>query len=155
MSMLAPVPSAVSDRSSALPGAKPRRRLHVVVTTTSSPRQITPEIPPPPETAIQKLALYAFEAVEGIRQVAALGRTISPSVIEELQAQRHARIEQRSLHKDSRRVVATPGPAHLSRVSDQKIEGVVVLQAAPRATAVTFTLEFSRARWQATQLTVL
>lgn len=113
------------------------------------------ELPPPAEAAVQKLALFAFEAVEGSRAIAGLGRLISAEVMAELRMQRRARTEQRSLHGDTRRIVPTPGPAHLSRTADRVVDGVVVLRAVPRSIAVAFRFEWAAERWQATQLTVL
>lgn len=110
---------------------------------------------PPPDAAVQRLALYAFEAVEGVRSISGLGRLISPAAIGELQVQRRARTEQRSLYGDTRRVVPTPGPAHVSRPQPLVVEAVVVLRAAARSVAVAIKLEFTFNRWQATQVTVL
>ena len=151
-----PEPQAPPRARSAARSRRPRH-LHAV---EAASRPVPPpgtdaEMPPPAEAAVQRLALFAFEAVEGSRAIAGLGRLISPEVIAELRLQRRARTEQRSLHGDTRRIVPTPGPAHLSRTADRVVDGVVVLRAVPRSIAVAFRFEWTAERWQATQLTVL
>ncbi|GAB2560787.1 Rv3235 family protein [Leucobacter ruminantium] len=122
----------------------------------AAPRPVCQEQPePPPASAIRRLALLAFEVVEGHRPIAQLGSLVSAEVIDALAERRRARVELRSMIRDRRRVVPTPGRPRLDRPLPNVIEGVVVLQAEPRCTAVAFRLEIRRDRWQATHLTVL
>ncbi|WP_146120090.1 Rv3235 family protein [Leucobacter massiliensis] len=113
------------------------------------------DIPPPPTITIQKLALYAFEAVEGTRTVAQLGQWITSDVAAALAERRAARTERRTLYRDARRIVACPGPAHLDRPSSSVIEATVVLYAEPRSRSVALRFEHDGGRWRATELTVL
>lgn len=110
---------------------------------------------PPSEAAIQRLALLAFEVIEGDRPVAQLGNLVSPRVIEELRRRRTARIERRTLLDDRRRTVPRPGKPHSYRPSSLAFESAVVLQAEARAVAVALRFEISRGRWQIVHLTVL
>lgn len=110
---------------------------------------------PPPERALQRLALYLFEVVEGFRPLDQLGRMISIEALDTVRMQRSARVERRTLLGDNRRVVPTPSSAHISVPCIGVVESVVVLLASPRSTAVAMRLEFARARWQATNVAVL
>lgn len=110
---------------------------------------------PPPAASIQRLALYAFEALEGMRAVSQLAGTITPEVARDLQERRLARTERRTLYGDQRRIVAIPGPVHMSRPHLEAVEAAVVLHARGRTTAVALRLEPSAGRWRATSLTVL
>lgn len=112
-------------------------------------------MPPLADTAIQRLALMAFEAVEGHRPLAQLGRLISPSVLTDLSRQRSSRVERRSLYRDQRRVVPAPGVPHRSEPAPDVIECAVVLNSPTRSSAVAMRLECDGERWQATEVTVL
>ncbi len=114
-----------------------------------------PRVPPPPPAAIRRLALYAFEALEGVRSVTQLAGALTPEVSAALHERRAARTERRSLYKDQRRIVATPGPAHISHVSRSVVEAAVVLHAAGRTCAVALRFEAAGTRWRATHLTVM
>lgn len=105
--------------------------------------------------AIQRLALSAFEILEGTRAIGQLAGWITPEVLQQLQERRAARTERRTLYQDHRRVVATPGPAHISRPSRNVVEATVVLHAAVRTSAVAVRLERSNEQWRATHLTLL
>jgi hypothetical protein len=113
------------------------------------------DVPPPAVMTIQKLALYAFEALEGSRSVAQLGGWITREVAAALLERRAARTERRTLYRDARRVVACPGPAHIDRPLPHIIEATVVLYAEPRSRSVALRLEHNGSRWRATDLTVL
>lgn len=110
---------------------------------------------PPPQLALQRLALYTFEAVEGFRPLAQLGRLVSVDALETIRLQRSARVEQRTLCGDTRRIVPAPGTAHVNMPKTGVVESVVVLLAQPRAIAIAMRLEFSHGRWQATEVAVL
>lgn len=110
---------------------------------------------PPPTPALQRLALYAFEAVEGARTVSQLAGTVTPDVARELQARRALRTERRTMLHDHRRIVAIPGPVHSSRPHPEAIEAAVVLHARGRTSVVAFRIEWNAERWRATELTVL
>lgn len=112
--------------------------------------------PPPPENhTVRRLALYAFEALEGTRSIAQLGSWLTTELAQSLAERRAARLERRSLYRDDRRTMAAPGPAHLQQVSPEAIEATVVLHAGQRATAVALRFECTGSRWRATELTVL
>ncbi|WP_449283071.1 Rv3235 family protein [Leucobacter sp.] len=113
------------------------------------------DVPPPEIMTIQKLALYAFEALEGSRSVAQLGGWITREVATALLERRAARTERRTLYRDARRIVACPGPAHIDRPLPHVIEATVVLYAEPRSRSVALRLEHNGSRWRATELTVL
>ncbi|MFV0434463.1 MAG: Rv3235 family protein [Leucobacter sp.] len=104
---------------------------------------------------IQRLALYAFEVLEGIRSVAHLGSWITPEVACALAERRAARTERRSAYRDERRTVPTPGRTHVSRPRPDVLEATVVLHALSRATSVVLRFEYLRERWRATVLHVL
>lgn len=134
-------------------------RLELVTSPPGEPDSRVPANPPvplpPPETAIQRLALYAFEAIEGTRSISQLAGTVTPEVVRELQARRSLRVERRTLIHDQRRIVALPGPAHTSRPHPEIVEAAVVLHARGRTSVVALRLERNAERWRATELTVL
>ncbi|QYM77407.1 hypothetical protein K1X41_11450 [Leucobacter luti] len=109
----------------------------------------------PAKKAIQALALYAFEVIEGKRTIAQLAGTITPEVRIELQKRRAARTERRTLFQDHRLLVPIPGPVHVSRPCSTVIEAAVALHAPERTIAVALRLELTAERWRATHLTVL
>ncbi|MFT4231960.1 MAG: Rv3235 family protein [Leucobacter sp.] len=113
------------------------------------------DVPAPSAAVIQKLALYAFEVIEGSRAVAQLGGWITHGVAAALRERRAIGTERRTLYRDSRRVVACPGPAHLDRPMPHIVEATVVLYAEPRSRSVLLRFEHSGGRWRATDLTVL
>ncbi|EYT55873.1 hypothetical protein H490_0104465 [Leucobacter sp. UCD-THU] len=113
------------------------------------------DIPPPPAQLVQRLALYAFEALEGSRAIAQLAGWITPAVVQQLRERRAARTERRTIYRDDRRIVATPGRAHIRRPMPHVIEATVVLFAEPRSCVVAMRLEHAAGRWRATSLTVL
>ncbi|QBE48558.1 Rv3235 family protein [Leucobacter triazinivorans] len=113
------------------------------------------DVPAPSTLTIQKLALYAFEALEGCRSVAQLGGWITREVATAIQERRAARTERRTLYRDARRIVACPGPAHIDRPLPHIVEATVVLYAEPRSRSVALRLEHNGTRWRATDLTVL
>lgn len=150
----APAPAA-TERSS------PARHLRAVPALTAPARDRAADppsdglIPAPPPQLIQRLALYAFEALEGTRAIAQLGGWVTPAVVQQLQERRAARTERRTLYHDERRIVATPGRAHIGRPLPHIIEATVVLYAQPRSCAVALRFEHCAGRWRATDLTVL
>ncbi|RGE19500.1 hypothetical protein D1J51_11545 [Leucobacter sp. wl10] len=113
------------------------------------------DIPGPSTATIQKLALYAFEVLEGSRSIAQLGGWITREVASALLERRAVRTERRTLYRDARRVVACPGPAHIDRPLPHILEATVVLYAEPRSRSVALRFEHSGDRWRATDLTVL
>lgn len=135
------------------------RHLRAVAAPTHDPAHLADatctDIPPPPEALIQKLALYAFEALEGTRAVAQLGGWVTPEVVQQLLERRAARTERRTICRDERRIVPTPGRAHIGRPLPHVVEATVVLFAEPRTCAVALRFEHAGSRWRATVLTVL
>lgn len=113
------------------------------------------DVPPPEIVTIQKLALYAFEALEGSRSIAQLGGWITREVASALRERRAAHTERRTLYRDARRIMACPGPAHIDRPLPHIVEATVVLYAEPRSHSVALRFEHSDGRWRATDLTVL
>ena len=114
-----------------------------------------PDVPPPPASLVQRLALYAFEVLEGTRVVTQLGGWITLEVAETLRARRALRVERETAMRDRRRRIAMPGRAHLSSPLPHVIEATVLLHVEPRATVVALRLEHHRDRWRATDITVL
>lgn len=135
-----------------VPFPAPQPRLRAV---PPLPADGPPEPPPISPRTIQRLAVCAFEVLEGIRTVRQLGAWISFEVAEEMHERRAARTARRSLYRDDRRVVPIPGPARIDRPRPDAIEATVVLRMQPRAVAVAIRLEVVRQRWQAIALTVL
>lgn len=109
----------------------------------------------PEPKVIQRLALYAFEALEGVRSVGQLAAWITPKVAEELLERRAVRTERRSLYSDARRIVATPGPVHIDRPAPHVIEASLALYAAPRTLPVAMRLEHRDRGWRVTALVVI
>ncbi len=131
--------------------AKPSRRRSEAALDASSEA----DIPPPSPRLVQKLGLYAFEALDGTRVVAQLGGWITAEVAAQLLERRAARTERRTLYRDQRRTVPVPGRVHVNRPFPHIAEAVVVLDTGVRSTAIAIRLEFIRQRWKATELTVL
>ena len=113
------------------------------------------DIPPPPEILVQRLAVYAFEVLEGSRAVTQLAGWITPEVAEGLRARRALRAEREALTRDRRRRVASPGRAHVCRPLPHVVEATVVLHTESRSNVVALRLEHRRERWRATDITVL
>lgn len=114
-----------------------------------------PPVAPPANAFVQRLAVYAFEVLEGVRSVAQFGGWITPEVAAALRARRALRVERESLTRDRRRRIATPGRAHLCTPLPHVIEATVVLHTEVRSTVVAIRLEHRRERWRATDITVL
>lgn len=137
------------------------RHLRAVPAPRAAVRAIPPrspighEAPQPSPALMQKLALFAFEALEGVRSVSQLGAWVTPEVARQLAVRRAARTERRTVYHDERRVVARPGPVHLGRPARNVVEAAVVLHSSTRAYAVALRLEYAAGRWRATELTVL
>lgn len=152
----APAPTPAAPERSA-----PARHLHAVPALLASAHRAPAEpgsdeaIPAPSAQLIQKLALYAFEALEGTRAIAQLGGWVTPEVVQHLRERRAARTERRTVYRDERRIVATPGRAHIGRPLPHVVEATVVLYAQPRSCAVALRFEHVAGRWRATDLTVL
>lgn len=127
------------------------RHFNQVAFDTSSPTDVCA----PEPKVIQRLALYAFEALEGVRAVGQLAGWITPQVAEELLERRAARTERRTLYRDVRRIVATPGPVHIDRPVPHVIEASLALYAEPRTLPVAMRLEHRDRRWRVTALVVI
>ncbi|MBP1327053.1 hypothetical protein JOF28_002285 [Leucobacter exalbidus] len=113
------------------------------------------DVPAPAPRVLQRLALYAFEALEGVRSVGQLAAWITPRVADALHERRAARTERRTLYCDDRLVVATPGPVHIDRPVPHVIEAAVSLYAEPRTHPVAMRLEYRDRRWRITELVVM
>ncbi|UOQ56490.1 Rv3235 family protein [Leucobacter allii] len=154
------MPSSVPHLRPVRDAERPSRILRAVPPYTGNAGRIAidtsaeGDIPPPRAEVVQRLALFAFEALEGTRSVAQLAQWVTPEVVEELTLRRAARTEQRSLHGDLRRVVPTPGPVHLHRPAPGVVEAAVVLHAGQRTGTSAMRFEHRRDRWRATVLTV-
>ncbi|WP_053387130.1 Rv3235 family protein [Leucobacter japonicus] len=142
----AATPSAIRPRHTAQP-AKP-----LAARIPSQPDQ-APEAPP--AAIVQKLALFAFEVLEGMRSASQIATWITPGVVAALQSRRALRAERECVTRDRRRRVAVPGPAHLCRPLPQVVEASVVLHLDSRSTAVALRFEHRDDRWRATDITVL
>ena len=155
---VASVPTSVTPPGTAQPPPRHLRRaenpdlyFNEVAFDTSTPT----DVPAPEPKVIQKLALYAFEVLEGVRSIAQLASWVTPAVATTLVSRRAARTERRTLYSDHRRVVATPGPVHLDRPVPHVIEAALVLHAVPRTLPVAMRLEFRNRQWQITELVVM
>jgi hypothetical protein len=133
------------------PPAQSKRHL-----TAVPPLAVSEEdIPAPAAPFVRALAAHAFEVVSGTRSIGQLGTAITVGVARELTAQRRIMVERASLYKDRTRLVATPGPLHISRTRARAAEAAVVLHTSRRSYAVTLTLEWAHGRWRACELWVL
>lgn len=113
------------------------------------------DVPAPEPKVIQLLALYALDALEGLRAVAQLAGWITPAVADALLERRAARTERRTLYQDHRRLVATPGPVHIDRPAPHVVEASLALHSAPRTLPVAMRLEHRDGKWRVTELDVL
>ncbi len=104
---------------------------------------------------IGAIAVFAFEAVEGIRQVAQLGKWVTTRVADELDEVRRLNVERRSLYHDTRRIVPVVGRVRATSPTAWVTEAAVVLLTPSRSRAVAMRFEAIRGRWQATSITVL
>ncbi|KAM9866101.1 hypothetical protein ACIFOC_01014 [Leucobacter aridicollis] len=134
-----------------------RRALDDDSLTAASPADL-PQIGKLPRLearVIGAIAVFAFEAVEGSRQVAQLGRWITADVSDELREVRRLNVERRSLYRDSRRIVPVVGRVRITSPARWVTEAAVVLLTPSRARAVAMRFEVIRGRWQATSISVL
>ncbi len=137
------------------------RRLHAIEAAPESASQQPHEVPDPPPIprlsaqTIGAVAVFAFEAVEGTRQVGQLGKWITAGVAETLGELRALNVERRSLYRDHRRIVPSVRRVRATHPVTGVIEASVVLTTPARARAVALRFEIIRERWQATSITVL
>lgn len=151
-----PAPASVPTPAPGKSATRPRR-----ATQPATPLAI--RFPPqqdqapeaPPAAIVQKLALFAFEVLEGMRSVSQMATWITPGVVAALQSRRALRAERECVTRDRRRRVAVPGPAHLCRPLPQVVEASVVLHLDSRSTVVALRFEHREDRWRATDITVL
>ncbi len=116
---------------------------------------IDDRIPDPPERFVRALAAQAFEAVEGLRNIAQLGPAVSVGAARQLAEQRTALRESRQLYQDRRLCAASPGRVHLCRVLPHFAEASVVVHTEHRSHAVSLSLEWVHGRWRACELYVM
>lgn len=115
-----------------------------------------PDPPPPPKDRwLQRLALSAYEAIDGIRHVSQLGASITSEVAEHLAARRAVRTERRSLYKDHRRSVPVPGAVHRSEPVAGVVEVAIVFTDLLHSFVVAMRVEYLQTRWRATRIVVL
>ncbi len=137
------------------------RRLHVVEDAPGSASQHAHKVPDPPPIpklsaqTIGAVAVFAFEAVEGTRQVGQLGKWITARVAESLNELRSLNVERRSLYRDHRRIVPSVRRVRATHPAKGVLEASVVLTTPARSRAVALRFEIIRDRWQATSITVL
>lgn len=116
---------------------------------------VTPGLPPLSFHLIGKLAVFAYEAVEGVRHVGQLSNWVSGAVAQQLSEYRALNIERRSLYHDYRRVVPTVRRVRAVQPSPGVAEAAVILNTGNRAKAIALRFEGVRGYWQATSVTVL
>lgn len=104
---------------------------------------------------IGRIAATAYEVAEGIRQVAHLGRWITPEVANQLSALRALNVERRSLNRDTRRAVPTVLCVRAASPSPGAIEATVVLNTPGKARGAALRFEFQRGIWKASYLAVM
>lgn len=154
-----PLTAVPDERHDVSPDTRPRRHLHAIPAPRSPrdvvPLRAAPDIPLPDLNIVRRLAIYSYEVLDGTRSVAQMGGWITREVAEQLSARRSARTERRTLYRDDRRSVPTPGPVHLSRPAPLVTEITIVLRTEARSMAVAMRLEYVRDRWRATELTLL
>lgn len=146
-----------------VPDPPPPPHLHPVgnasATALHRPRReaaiITPGLPVLSFRLIGKLAIFAYEAVEGTRNVGQLSNWVSADVARQLTELRALIIERRSLYHDDRRVVPTVRRVRAVLLSPGVTEAAVILNTGNRAKAIAVRLEGVRGYWQATSITVL
>lgn len=147
-----PAPTPVATPSANRPLRAAPAAAPLAARLPSQPKQ-TPEAPP--AAIVQKLALFAFEVLEGMRSASQIATWITPGVVAALQSRRALRAERECVTRDRRRRVAVPGPAHLCQPLPQVIEASVVLHLDSRSTVVALRFEHREDRWRATDITVL
>lgn len=131
-----------------VPGLLPE---HVHDEVATRPPPVTPLNP----KLIGKLAVFAYETVEGTRSVGQLSNWVSTTVARQLTEYRSLNIERRSLYRDDRRVVPTVRRVRVVLPIPGVAEAAVVLNTADRVKAVALRFETIRGHWQATSITVL
>lgn len=141
-------PTHSTPHTSANRTAKPR--LELVPDDASQP--VAPRLP---ASAVQRIALSAFEVLEGSRAIAQVASSVTLEVARHLRVRRALRTEQRTLHRDARRIVASPGRPHMTSPREGVVDAVVVLHTPGRAYAVALRFELRARQWRATHLTVL
>lgn len=115
----------------------------------------SPGYPPLEHSLIGRIAVAAYEIVEGVRQVSQLARWITPGVAAQLSTVRALNIERRSFNRDSRRVVPTAQSVHSSSPTPGTIEATVLLNTPRRTRAAALRFEFRRGGWRASYLAVI
>lgn len=99
--------------------------------------------------------MFAFEAVEGSRHVAQLGKWITYPVSQQLLEYRALTLERRALYRDARRLVPSVRTVRVMVPRTRVVEATVVLEISNRCRAVAIRFEASKSRWQATSITIL
>lgn len=115
----------------------------------------SPEPKAPDSAALQRLAVFVVEVVEGSREVHQLGSIVTEQVVRALQGRRRARLAARTFYRDMRRIIPHPGPAHMQQITAGVIEASVNLKYGRAARAVFMRLETVSGRWRVTKLGVL
>ena len=122
------------------------------------PQLLTPELPS--KEFIATLARQIAEIADGVRDIRALERWLTPAAAEHLQQLSQQRGERNHLfrgqaHSDSVRSLYFTGTAHIQAVSPLKLEINVTVQRGGSAFAVVVVLEWIRSRWRVSYSTVL
>lgn len=146
-----PIPALIPD-SEHHPVSVP---VPYVVAVPRIPAAPPDAIPPPRPEMLGRVALQAYEVIEGTRSLAQLGNLISFELSLQLAEVRAARQEQQQVTQDFRYATAQCGRIHVCPVIDGVVEAAVVLHTSRRSHAVAIRLEWAHQRWRASYLAVL
>lgn len=120
----------------------------------ASPADSAPMIHP---SLVARLAVLAYEVLEGVRSPVQLHGMVTEEVATELRERSRARAESRTVNRDHRRRVPGVSRVALTRPEPHVVEATALLEAGMRVHAVAVCLKFSaeRQQWRAHCLTVL
>jgi len=136
-----------------VPSASPRPQRHLNAVPARAAEGT--HVPEPSDGFLRGLAAQAYEVVEGVRNLAQLGHMITVGASRQLQIQRSAMVERRSIYRDRHSRLVRMGRVRICRVLPEVVEATVVLHSDRRVHAVALRLEWMHARWRACEVTVL
>lgn len=110
---------------------------------------------PLPHRTIGKLAVVAYEVIDGSRHVSQLGSWFTVSAASRLREYRALTVERRSLYRDYRRAVPTVHRVHVTSPAPGVVEASVTLNTPGRTKVAALRLEAPRGKWRAASVDVL
>lgn len=112
-------------------------------------------IPDPPEALVRALATRAYEVVQGLRNIAQLGPSVTVGATRQLLAQRAALTELHSFFRDPHLAITRVGGSRICRLQSQTAEASVVIHTDRRTCSVALRLEWLHGHWRASELHVI